>query len=467
MSHRFPGQSKRNRAALGALLLVLLLCLTACTGGEAAGADEHNYEANKTRSVEADRSEGPWENDFRLGLHTSYIGLDSAWADGGLLYHTLIVTGDAIGERQVYSVRELEELALLSLKNEAMNKLALAQVLKAELPQGAADLAGLDFARFLALCGAEGEGTGVDIYTDDSEKPALSLSLSLGDLAEGEALLAFGVQGGAPLVEDTASPGYDEAFANTEGPLLLVLPDGETVARPTKIIIGEGSDPHYEMHDRDPYQESLEIALTVNVYRGAAKTADTTRFTTAELEQAARSHPEAARGGYYGTIGDTGSYEAMGLGGWLDYFEGVDLLWLWQEEMGLTLKGGNAEFYGRDDDLFAEIEDLAYFQSPLGDEAYTVLTKEEILIPGATPMIAFAKNGWPLLAEHDHEHEGYLNYNTFNRALEEAGVLCEVGVVKNHNGPLIACLGNLEGYYGGYHIETGGDCIRIDLYLDA
>ena len=48
--------------------------------------------------------------------------------------------------------------------------------------------------------------------------------------------------------------------------------------------------------------------------------------------------------------------------------------------------------------------------------------------------------------------------------LEELGVSCEIGVVKNQSGPFVAGLGNLDGLYGGYRVETGGDCVRIDIY---
>ena len=42
----------------------------------------------------------------------------------------------------------------------------------------------------------------------------------------------------------------------------------------------------------------------------------------------------------------------------------------------------------------------------------------------------------------------------------------DLGVVKNHSGPFVAALGDCDGYYGGYQMETSGDCIQMDIYLN-
>ena len=81
-------------------------------------------------------------------------------------------------------------------------------------------------------------------------------------------------------------------------------------------------------------------------------------------------------------------------------------------------------------------------------------------------MIACTKNGYPILPEHDHESAAYVAYNHFNQQLYQRGINTEIGVVKNHNGPFVACLGNLKGYYGGAEIETGGDCVLMKVYID-
>ena len=59
-----------------------------------------------------------------------------------------------------------------------------------------------------------------------------------------------------------------------------------------------------------------------------------------------------------------------------------------------------------------------------------------------------------------------MEYNQLNVKLEELGISTSVGEVKNDKGPFVACLGNLSGVFGGYQQETGGDCVRLDIYLD-
>jgi len=81
------------------------------------------------------------------------------------------------------------------------------------------------------------------------------------------------------------------------------------------------------------------------------------------------------------------------------------------------------------------------------------------------PMIGLIKNGAPILADHTHEGLGYIAYNTFNQYLESNGIGTEIGVIKNHNGPFIACLGNRTGFYGGNQVETGNNCVLIKLFI--
>ena len=155
----------------------------------------------------------------------------------------------------------------------------------------------------------------------------------------------------------------------------------------------------------------------------------------------------------------------MGVGGWLDYFEGLDLKWLLQEAAGTDSLKGSAKLVGRDGQVYGTIEDLSYFENT-DPKDYYILTSEGEKIPGAVPMIACVKNGYPMLPEHDHESVGYVAYNHMNQQLEKLGIETEVGVVKNHNGPFTACLGNYSGLYGSEKTETGGDCIQINLYLE-
>lgn len=480
------------------LLLLLVITLGACRADQnhAASSDEH--EAVKTRVVAADRPETPADAQFHAGMHISYIGLEeSPYADGAYLYHTLRVTGDAIGEEQIYSLRELEELASLGLKNQAAHALGLNVRVEYPLEQIAFEdtgedvkrksFVGLDLLRFLELCGLSKQDptrTQLQFYTLGEAEPSHTVLLA-DFLAASEAapqtpaILAFGLAGQAPLVPDDANAGYDDSYQNKGGPLVLLFPQADGTIKYIKALnkITAGSDAgravpfYYWTHDREPYRESLEIPFAIHVYEAGGESesapVNSKVFTTAQLEQLALANPEQVFGNYYGLIGDRYSSESMGLGSWLDYFEGLDLLWLLQSQLDLKNWSGYALLYDREGLVYTRIQDLQYLANPGGDySGYTITTREGVHIPGARPLLAYAKNGYPLLPEHDHESAGYHDYNQLNRALAAAGVMTEIGAVKNHNGPFVACLGNVDGYYGGYQVETAGDCVRIDLYLN-
>lgn len=485
-----------KRAISTVLLLAMsALLLAACTSGEAyvnsaSSVQAHEHGTGLNEEGEEDREETSEDAAYRKALHMSYIedassGDTSPYAWGGYLYSAFTVSGDAIGEKQIFPVRELEELASLSMSNKEMNSQGLLtdgfySLLGAENPTR---LAGLDLVHFLELCGVSDalDSLFVEIYASGEADPVLcgTFKSVLGDGKSGEkAIIAFGIYGEVPFVEDADSFGYKESLQNSGGPVKLVLPDGEggfcTVTDADKILVGkqkEIEEYHYEMHDYDPYKESLDIEFTINVFTAdtdnPAKSLETLMLTTAEMEKLALAHPEAVVANFYGTIGDIHSVETMDLGAWIDYYEGLGLNWLLTEQMGLSDISGRAVFYGRDGEAYAEVEDLGYLKVP-AEEAYDyyVVTSEGVNIPYTVPMIAYGKNGYPLLAEHDHVHDGYVDYNHLSLVLHEAKVPTKVGTVKNHSGPFVACLGNLEGYYGGYQVETGGDCVRIDLYLE-
>ncbi|MDR1778185.1 MAG: hypothetical protein LBR14_00255 [Clostridiales Family XIII bacterium] len=439
--------------------------------------------------MEATRTEGPEDASFRLGMHESYVGEgDSPYADGGLLYEPLIITGDTIGERQIYSVRDLETLASLYLSTDELYATGLGIHEMCALPAGAgtAELAGLDLAVFLGLCGAADADEDARVYwfTDSGTQPAGEVLLT--DLVSAEeghrAMLAFGVFDAVPLVRSADAAGYDASAGNAGGPLLLCLPAGDevyAVADVTKLIVGTRSeDPRYDFH-ADGGGDAQEPVLTIRVFAAGAAEDSTPisvlTYTAANLEQLAATFPEHVSGGYFGTIGDKASTEGMVIGGWIDYYEGLDFGWFLQEQVGLDALSGRALLYGRSGEayvpedageLYGEIPDLSYFaEAPARPEACYVLTRDAVAITGSRPVLAFSKNGYPLLPAHEHESEDYVSYNQLNAALEALGVASEVGVVKNNKGPFIAGLGNLDGLYGGYRQETGGECIRMDIFL--
>lgn len=416
--------------------------------GQGAHADdqEEHTTGPKIKMIETDREITQEEQVFLYALQISHMEPDEKGIiDGTELYTAVTVTGSALPEEQIFSVYDLETLVRDSFMNESLYAFGL--------PVEKDGHYGMDLPVFLKTCGADTGLEGMQVLfrgQDGTEKIC-----TMEDLRKGQAMLAFGRNEKSPLS------------------LLLFKEAGvEQVDGLALILAGSASDmedPGYRYHDREPYLDSRDIVFTVETYQKGAEylgALSTREFTTEELERFMKEEPQAAAGGYYGTLGSTETFRYLGVGGWLDHFEGVDLRWLLREKAGVESLKGSAEFIDRDGEVYARVDDLAYIDDAEKAEDHYVLTTEGVRIPGARPMIACAKNGHPLLPAHDHESEGYIAYGHLNEELEKAGVSVEVGVVKNHSGPFVACLGNQEGYYGGDKAETGGDCIGIRLYLE-
>lgn len=377
-------------------------------------------------------------------------------------YCSLILTGEPLGEQQVYSLQNIEELAMQTFQNATLAQTGILQDGSCEegIFQGHT-IQGIDLLAFLDLCGADLEEDSLyaACYCGSSHQEA-SVTLDLKASLAGNnqrPVLVFG-QDHNPVDENGA------AFA-----LLYEGEEGlEALFGLEKIILGYGQvpeDPHYNMHLRSPHDESREIPFTVRIFRGEASEPEAEKsFTTAELEDLAIENPEHISGGYYGLIGNEESRETMGLGGYMDYYEGLDLKWFLESQMEVENFSGYGELYGRDGQIYATIEDLSYFEGEDPSDYY-LITDDGTRISGSVPILSFAKNGYPLLPEHDHETAAYVDYNQLNKSLAAMGITTEIGVVKNHSGPFVAGLGNYDGYYGGYQEETGGDCVQIDLHL--
>lgn len=414
--------------------------------------------------MKADRTLQNKEKEFLNALHLTYKGRqDSPYAAGELLDKALRMTGKAIGEEQNYSVFDLESLARLSLENNAMYALGLVKE-RDEVPGENGTLhrwQGIDFRKFLELCRNEPEENPVYVectWGNGTKKEVFRLDEIGTEGAENPALLAFG-RDGLPVLPEIQG----------DTPLCLVFEDGTVLNGISQIITDYSEtpqDPHYAMHHlRDGYNASNDISLTLNLYKGE-ELQDTKVITTKELEKIALSHPEAVQRGYYGVSGNKETFASMGSGGWLDYFEGVDLYWLIYRELGEVDDSARLHFYDRDQKLYVQIEDSSYLKDAQKSGDYYVLDREGTVIPGAVPILAYGKNGYPLLKEHEHESAEYVAFNFLNHKLEEKGISTEIGVVKNHNGPFVAGLGNRDGIYGGSQKETGGDCVRIDVICD-
>ena len=415
-----------------------------------------NAEVKEGSKMEVDRVMTDEEKKNVEALHLSYKeDSESPYGKGDILYQTFRLTGEALGEEQNYSLLSLETIFKDAYKNQAFYEQGLnAEVKKLKDENGEThDWMGIDFGRFLRLCSAGELSDDLHVrYTCGSgEKKIVELGKLLPE--EGTTLLAF-VRDGKPLM-----------YSDGEPVLTLVGADGHIIEGLTEMIISkeaEPEDPHYTYHHlREGYDKSNDISFEINVIKGEEKVKSAV-ITTKEMEETAKAHPEAVRRGYYGVSGDRNCFATMGAGGWLDYFEGLDLYWLIVNKLGECEDGARLEFYDREQKLYTQIDDIEYLKNVSPDQYY-VIDREGTEVYGAVPMIAYGKNGYPMLAVHDHESREYVAFNQMNRKLAEKGVVMEEGVVKNHNGPFVAGLGNRDGMYGGYQKETGGDCVRLDI----
>ena len=421
-----------------AIIAVAALCFALCCGCTAASGSPASASTTPT-GASADPEEVSDILDGAVFLALLGAEQGAVGTDATARYQVLELTGVSLPTKQIFSCAELESLFSMALEEDALSSLA-ASVSWSEGGE-THTASGLELSAFLKLCGA-------DLSADDCPLQITTAEGAVVTVTSGirPALIALVIDG---------------AVAEN-GPALFLGGDTPCLLCPVKQILLdiEYGDPHYEMHNRPPHDKSADIPFTLRIFEGDTLRQSLT-FTTAQLEEWAIANPMAVSGGYYGTIADLDSIRSMGGGGFLDYYEGLRLDWLLNEQAGITDWKGSDVLYGRNGSAYAEIMDISYFTQ----ENYYICTPEGQAVYGTVPILAYSKNGAPLLPDHEHESAGYIRYNTLHSALEELGMEVDLGIVKNHSGPFAVCLGNCPGYYGGYQQETAGDCIQIALYL--
>ena len=215
-------------------------------------------------------------------------------------------------------------------------------------------------------------------------------------------LLSYGANG-KPLVgavgaqaityQPTAQEGYDATADNGGGPLKLTIGQNESSERNAnknakqvvKIIIGD--DIKYHQHGYEPYDDSA--TFTVDIYDNAKLNESggllkSQSFTIAQLESLANSNTAQLTGNYYATG---------------DFYEGIDLWWLLNEQVGLPSLDGSVTFGNADNsyDDSSKTVDLAYLRNFSNDYTAYTSTQDTLTLTGVKPALAFAVNGYPLV----------------------------------------------------------------------
>lgn len=386
---------------------------------------------------------------------------ESAVGNANRLCSPLTLTGSMLQEEEIFSSSNLAEIAKAD---------SLGLGISAEVRDGERTITvdGIDLLPFLEICSLpeDADGSGVIQFFRTAETEAAA-SVTLAELRSG----------GTKAILSADDVRADEEKSPVS---VSIIRDGEETAvfGLRKILVSAAddlSDPHYGLHTREPLDYMQDTVFTVNFvdknrYPQADENAEAFRtitYTMKEIEDMIVKNPDQVFGNYFGISGNEESKHTMGLGGFSDYFEGLSMPWL-LSRAGLKDGEGFAVLYGRDNDLFGQIGDIGYFFPENGDySGYYLELTDDLSVSGVVPVLAVSKNGYPLLPEHNHDLEGNVDYNIFNQNATALGFETEIGLVKNVSGPFVAALANLDGTYGGYRNETSGDCIRIDLYVDA
>ena len=403
-------------------------------------------------------------------LHSAYKTTDrDGIGSGYYLYSVLKVTGDVIGEEQVFTVKNMEELYMESISQSSVLKLG--QTAEVNINGSRKAVNGIKLYEFLKLCGVTDDASCCSElqFFSGSALGSASCVKKLSEVKNASAKFIIALSAGGSALDDAAG-----------GPLMLCDgKSGTVLVKDLSNIRVSGAagaaDPYYGLHSRKPldYMQN-DCVFTVNYIDGAkyTKTDDnavpfaTKKYSMGEIEHLIRQNQDKLHGNYFGISGNEKSKSTYGLGGFCDYFEGLDMGWFLSAQAGLKDTDGSAVFYGRDNDRFAQIKDLSYFFAKDHSKYYLEID-DDTYISNVVPVLAVSKNGYPLLPEHDHHMDGNVDYNTFNKNVNAAGyAVRDMGLVKNVSGPFIAALADFDGVYGGYRNETSGDCIRIDLYVN-
>ena len=218
-------------------------------------------------------------------------------------------------------------------------------------------------------------------------------------------LVAYGVNG-YPYVKGKSDVGFNSGLGNSGGPLRIIFGKRDyahtngshQVKYALRVIVGE--DLPYTTHSNAPYDELAGETLAITVVDKEGDTIKEEELTVGQLEDliygegvpaATADHVRAK--GYYNT-------------GYSDLYEGVDLNYLLFERIGLPGTVGTVTFTSSD-------SGQAPLEVSLADITRNDYFNEFTGVQGLKPMLAFAKNGYPLVVAKGDD--GYVGSGIVNR----------------------------------------------------
>lgn len=377
--------------------------------------------------------------------HLAYVGsadpIKANYGRGNYVFDTVEFSGSALSGASVLSVGDLERLATdpaLDLGHESNYSFLTNGAVFSK--QSVSGIKLYDLLVHLGLDQSAPTSTPVRVYAADGyvvtrtlaqikEASRYNCYVAKGDstveVAGVPVLLSYAA-GGVPLIGPTGDDpvsrvftwddGYDVEADNAGGPLRLTI--GQTSVDDfnarlnakwvAKVVVGEPREPFHT----GSYEPLAASELTVDVYDSAdmAEPIQTTTYTVGEIEALS---PTRMTGNYYDD--GTGAF-----------YRGADLWQLLGPMVGLPAYQGTAMFTSRSG-ASASVS-LAYLRNLGGHySTYTVARTAVLLddstaaltISGVRPLLAFTKNGYPLVAEVGDA--GYLATGVAGATVDNAG----------------------------------------------
>lgn len=254
-------------------------------------------------------------------------------------------------------------------------------------------------------------------------------------------MVSYGYNG-YPYVMHPSDPGYNSGLGNDGGPLRIVFgkldynhTNGSHQLKFAKrVIIGE--DVKYATHTYQPYNAFAQSPLTVTVIADDGSTLKTENLTVQGIEDMVYKVPAAeAQKAQVKDYFFTKVYNDDKIS---DLYEGVGLNYLLFEKIGLPGTMGTVTFENAGGDkLTVRLEDMLqgeYFNEVTG--SYNV-----------KPVLAYAKNGYPMVESRDNE--GYVG-----------------GAIVNRDGPLAVLFGQTETGKPGQML-TNVQKITVNIMKDS
>ncbi|MBQ3292269.1 MAG: hypothetical protein IJH43_07830 [Mogibacterium sp.] len=275
-------------------------------------------------------------------------------------------------------------------------------------------------------------------------------------------LVAYGVNG-YPYVEKSSQEGYLSGLQNDGGPLRIISgklkynhANGSNQAKYLdKVVVGDNTY-HYsthKYHSKDVYKNLANTELSIQILNGQSEDAsaiDKVTYTIGDIEKSiyedlTRVQLSVAKvKNYYGQTKNGKVFS--------DLYEGMNLAFFLTDIVEIPGYKGTITFSNGTDQITMNLEDVLKAK---GSNAATG-------IGGLYPVIAYAKNGAPLVATKNAE-DGYESEVTLAEGTEYQNTI----TVKNNGGPLQLIFPTIDGNAEmSEKTITGINSITVNLAAD-